>query len=198
MTMSTAQRLLDRETKRIIQEVENEVSGFYKHNLLDLDTVCAQYGIELLEGRFEDDNQSGAIQKKNGDWIIIVNEDDPLNRKRFTIAHELGHYFAVLKGSVQAEIYMEEQGNIIKDYALMKRTEEVEEGTYQIERQANMIAAAILMPDKLVQQLYEKDPKPSKSELAEQFGVSETAMAYKLSSMGIDPLESVQVFNGKE
>lgn len=196
--MSNAQRLLDHETKRIIREVEEEVSGFYKHTLLDLDAVCAQNDIELLEGRFEDDNQSGALINKGGQWSIIVNEDDPLNRKRFTIAHELGHYFAVQKGSVQAEIYMEDQGNIIRDYALMKRKEEVEEGTYQIERQANMIAASILMPDKLVQQLYEKNPRPSKSELAEQFGVSETAMAYKLTSMGIDPLESVQSFNGKE
>ena len=192
--MSNAQKLLDRETLRIIEEVKDEVNGFYKHTRLDLDAVCAQNGIKLLEGRFEDENQSGALVKEGGEWSIIVNEDHPVNRKRFTIGHELGHYFAVERGSVQAEIYLEEQKNVIRDYALMKRTDEIEDGKYQIERQANMIAAAILMPDQMVQALYEKGLR-SVSELAEEFGVSEVAMENKLKSMGIENLEDIPLDN---
>jgi Zn-dependent peptidase ImmA (M78 family) len=51
-----------------------------------------------------------------------------------------------------------------------------------------MIAAAVLMPDEMVQALYEK--KLSVSELAEEFGVSEIAMENKLKSMGFETLES--------
>ena len=186
--MSNAQKLLDRETKRIIGEVKQEVAGYYKHTLLDLDAVCAANNIELLEGRFEDVNQSGAIYKENKKWFIVVNEDHPINRKRFTIAHELGHFFAVDRGSVQAEVHFEDQNEVIKDYSLMKRAEEIEDGAYQIERQANMIAAAILMPDDMVRTLYNKNL--SLGELAEEFGVSEAAMDNKLKSMGIETLES--------
>ena len=186
--MSNAQALLDLQTKRVIQETVMELSGFYKHTLLDLDAICRHYGIDLLEGEFEDENQSGALIKDNGKWSIIVNKHHPLNRKRFTIAHELGHYFAVVKGSTQAEIFLEENGDVIRDYSLMKRTEEVEEGSYQVERQANMVAAAILMPDDMVTNFYNKGL--SLSELASEFGVSEIAMDYKLKSMGIDSLES--------
>lgn len=186
--MSNAQKLLDRETQRIIGEVKQEVTGYYKHTLLDLDAVCSANSIELLEGRFEDENQSGAIYKENEQWFIVVNEDHPINRKRFTIAHELGHFFAVDKDSIQAVVHFENQNEVIKDYSLMKRTEEIEDGAYQIERQANMIAAAILMPDDMVRTLYDK--KLSLSELAEQFGVSEAAMDNKLKSMGIETLES--------
>ncbi len=185
--MSNAQRLLDRETTRIVKNVKEEVSGYYKHASLDLDAICQAYNIRLLEGTFEDENQSGALVKNEDGWSIIVNEAHSRNRKRFTIAHELGHFFAVQYESIQAETYLEEQGGIIRDYALMKRMEEVEDGKYQVERQANMIAAEILMPDQLVQQLYEKGM--SVVEMAEQFGVSEIAMAYKLKGMGYDNLE---------
>jgi len=186
--MSNAQKLLDRETKRIVASVKDEVSGFYKHTLLDLDAICESNGIELLEGRFEEENLSGALIKDGEKWSIVVNESHPRNRKRFTIAHELGHFFAVKHGSVQAEIFLEEQNNVIREYALMKRAEEIEDGKYQVERQANMIAAEILMPDQMVQKLYDK--KYSVAELAEEFGVSEIAMTNKLKSMGIDTLES--------
>lgn len=185
--MSNAQKLLDRETNRIIADVKNEVSGFYKHASLDLDAICDAYNIRLLEGAFEDENVSGTLVKADDGWSIIVNEAHSRNRKRFTIAHELGHFFAVEYNSIQAETYLEEQGNIIRDYALMKRTEDVEDGKYQVERQANMIAAEILMPDHLVQKLY--DQKMNVQEMAEQFGVSEIAMSYKLTRMGYDTLE---------
>lgn len=186
--MSNAQALLDMQTQRVIGEAKDEVNGFYKHTLLDLDAVCADHDIKLLEGEFEDENQSGALIRENGEWSIIVNRHHPLNRKRFTIAHELGHFFAVTKGSTQAEIYLEENGDVIKDFALMKRTEEVEEGSYQVERQANMIAASILMPDEMVLNLY--NDGLSVAALAGEFGVSEIAMDYKLKRMGIDSLES--------
>lgn len=186
--MSNAQSLLDLETKRIIEDSRRGVSGFYKHTVLDLDGICKHHDIELLEGEFEDDNQSGALIRDGKKWQIIVNKNHSLNRKRFTIAHELGHYFAVVKGSAQAEVYFEKHNEVIKDYALMKRTNEVEEDSYQIERQANMIAAAILMPEEMVQKFYHEGL--SLTSMAEKFGVSETAMSYKLESMGIDTLES--------
>lgn len=36
---------------------------------------------------------SGLLKKKEGEWVIYVNQEDSPSRKVFTIAHELGHYF---------------------------------------------------------------------------------------------------------
>lgn len=187
--MSNAQLLLDSQTKKIIKDVKNEVYGFYNHTLLDLDAICEHYDIKLLEGEFEDSNQSGALIYDGDTWSIIVNQNHSMVRKRFTIAHELGHFFAVINDSTQAKIYLEEHEGVIRDYSIMNRNEEVEEDSYQIERQANMIAAAILMPDEMVKKFIRERLSPY--DMAKEFGVSDIAMNFKLKSMGYESLESV-------
>ena len=53
-------------------------------------------GIAVRDVQFKDiaeDSVCGGILKENESIEIYVNKYDPINRKRFTIAHELGHYF---------------------------------------------------------------------------------------------------------
>ena len=47
--------------------------------------------IEVLEAELYD--ISGALRREGNGWKIYVNRQDSPQRKRFTIAHELGHYF---------------------------------------------------------------------------------------------------------
>ena len=42
-------------------------------------------------GAFEDKEVSGAYEREHK--MIYIAEDEPTNRKAFTIAHEIGHYF---------------------------------------------------------------------------------------------------------
>src|SRR5207253_7293409 len=54
--------------------------------------IAKEYGIITYETKL-DANISGAIVKREGeDPVILLNDQDSDNRKRFSCAHELGHY----------------------------------------------------------------------------------------------------------
>lgn len=58
----------------------------------DLEWLCRQLGIRVVEGNLK--GSSGLIVKEAGsDPTIYLEESDSGVRKRFTLAHELGHYF---------------------------------------------------------------------------------------------------------
>lgn len=181
--MSLAQKLLDKDTEKIITKVSTYTSGFYKHFSLDLDHLCEQLGVKLLESKFDDPNVSGAITRDGDTWTIVVNELHPTSRRRFTVAHELGHYFAVINNSLPAVEYLEDNDNVIKDYFILNRESEVIDDVYQIERQANMIGAALLMPEDKVKSLFQKGTSPV--DMTREFGVSEAALSYRLKSLGL-------------
>jgi Zn-dependent peptidase ImmA (M78 family) len=68
-----------------------------RHNLTTIPinplVLANREGIQVNNAKFTDDNLVGMIVKRGDDVAILVNQDDPPFRKRFTIAHELGHYF---------------------------------------------------------------------------------------------------------
>lgn len=54
--------------------------------------LCERYGIDVRVGKLPGD-VSGMIIKESGrDAEILLSKDDSQNRRRFTCAHELGHY----------------------------------------------------------------------------------------------------------
>lgn len=185
----SAQKILDNQTKEIVKKITPIISGYYERTTLDLDAVCEKLGITLYQAKFEDPNMSGALSKDNGTWSIVVNEEHAPKRRRFTIAHELGHYFAIQNGSISAQEYIEENNNVIRDYYVLNRNEDVDEENYQVERQANMIAAEILMPEEMVTALINENSNIP--ELADKFGVSESAMSYRLTGLKINTLETL-------
>lgn len=73
---------------------------------------------------------SGYLRKEGGSWKIGVNSLHHPNRRRFTIAHELGHYFL-----------HRDEGNF-EDRMLFRRENQVN----RQEREANEFAAKLLMP----------------------------------------------------
>lgn len=185
----SAQKILDKQTKDIVAIVNPLIAGYYKHYMLDLDALCARFGITVYQAKFDEDNISGAISKVKESWSIVVNEEHSPRRRRFTIAHELGHFFAIEHGSISAKEYFEDNDNVIRDSSVMNRTTDVNDDIYDTERQANMIAAEILMPEEMVRTLV--DQQINLKEMAEKFGVSEAAMGYRLSSLGINTIETL-------
>ena len=57
-----------------------------------VDQIAKKLGLLLVQLPAEDEI-SGAIIRKDDRVIIAVNPTHHMNRQRFTIAHELGHYF---------------------------------------------------------------------------------------------------------
>lgn len=189
-SISISQKLLDKDTEKIIGKVTEFTSGYYKHYMLDLDGLCEKLGIGLYEAKFEDENVSGAITKSGDSWQIVVNELHAPTRRRFTVAHELGHYFAIVNNSLPAVEYLEDNNNVIKDYFILNRSDNVVDDVYQVERQANYIGASILMPENMVKPLFEQNTNPL--EMAQKFGVSEAALSYRLKSLGLLTSETLE------
>jgi Zn-dependent peptidase ImmA (M78 family) len=107
-----------------------------------------------------------------------VNQSDPPYRKRFTIAHELGHHFLHLLSDGE---FVDSKVDLFRDSETDVSPESIEQRRPEI--QANQFAAALLMPADLVKREY--SPTPNLEELARKFNVSEAAMGFRLTKLGL-------------
>jgi Zn-dependent peptidase ImmA (M78 family) len=114
---------------------------------------------------------SGLLNNHSGTWEIFLNANDSPKRQAFTLAHELGHYFLQHKG--------DEYGAYWRDslYASPKPPQEQE---------ADMFAAELLMPADVLDKFMQDNNLTShdSTQLAKVFGVSQTAMTFRLNNMG--------------
>lgn len=145
-------------------------------------------GITVFEKDFTDD-VSGALTFKDDKPIILFNKNHSINRQRFTIAHEIGHY--ILKHGRDG-LFIDKQKHFIlrnADSATGEKRQEVE---------ANAFAAALLMPEKMVIKefnklvnkngldLYEEEDNediPFIKDLAKKFEVSQKAMTFRIANL---------------
>ena len=105
----------------------------------------------------------------------VGRNDPPLRRFRFTIAHEIGHWVChCLEGHAAAM-----EASYCRPVDL---TDAADRG---LEREANVFAAELLMPEPAVREAWEK--VEDVAECAARFDVSPTAMQWRLHSFGIAP-----------
>lgn len=131
--------------------------------------IVNAFGIDAYETTKFTNDISGLIKRVEDDrYVICVNEDHPVTRKRFTIAHEVAHYC----------LHKDDIGDgLIDDYLYRSGLSSAKE------REANRLAGEILMPLHLLE---EHDYKNKKAfELALIFNVSEAAMSIRLRQLGI-------------
>ncbi len=163
-----------------VESTANEV--LKRHNLttvpIDPVMLAQREGIKVNNAKFSDDNMAGMIVKRGDDVSMLVNYDDPPYRKRFTIAHELGHHFLHLVGAGE---YVDKEANLFRQQPGGERTMTPER---RKEIQANMFAASLLMPEDEVRRYWKE--RRSIEELAKIFNVSEEAMGYRVDSLGLD------------
>lgn len=97
-----------------------------------------------------------------------MNQKHHLNRQRFTIAHELGHYF----------LHQDKLSNGIIDE--LNREDGVNN---QIEFDANEFGANLLMPELIFRQYWEENY--SVKNMADNFSVSESAIITRARFLGL-------------
>jgi Zn-dependent peptidase ImmA (M78 family) len=124
---------------------------------------------------------SGILVVEKGHGVIGFNAGHPPVRKRFTIAHEIGHYVLHVKQA---------QSRLFVDRHVYRRDDESATGSDQEEVEANAFAAAFLMPKELVRDALKKqglnlDDEEDLEVLARLFGVSTSAMSYRLANLGL-------------
>lgn len=121
-----------------------------------------------------DPDVSGILQlSTDGRPLIHLNSSDGRRRRRFTCAHEIGHYFKRDGKDGHAE-------------HIFYRDETTSKGTDVDERYANAFAAELLMPRHVVEQRVAMGE--GEAEMADYFEVSEAAMVNRLKSLGLYPL----------
>ena len=126
-----------------------------------------------------DGDISGFLFRKGTKAVIGVNALHPVTRQRFTVAHELGHFFLGHHG----EFFVDRK-------SLLFRDSKSERGTDKSEVDANKFAATLLMPERLVLAELKRmdaleDDREAMEKIADKFGVSVQALSIRLANLDL-------------
>lgn len=152
-----------------------------------VEQIACALGIDVRATRPDDISLSGFLVRDDGTGkaIMGVNQEHHSHRKRFTIAHEIGHFLL----HTGQEIYVDESSK--SGLRISLRNENSGEGKDVSEIEANEFAAELLMPIKLLQHdiaLYnmidEDDLEKSIDKIARKYDVSRQALTYRLVNLG--------------
>lgn len=142
--------------------------GLYNGYSLKIEDVVRSIPDIQLKYESMDTDKSGSLSNEGDKWIICVNKDHNIKRQRFTLAHELGHYF----------LHKEKNINFI-DTTFFRSNDMT-----SVEYIANEFAARLLMPEDIVRKLIDNEQIKNIGTLAEKFNVSSAAMKYRVLSLG--------------
>jgi Zn-dependent peptidase ImmA (M78 family) len=138
---------------------------------VNVEGIARTMGMDVQQKYLFD--ESGSIELMNdGKYVITVNATENELRRRFTIAHEIGHY---------ALGHIDYHRRICRDDLNSLST-----GNFNpYEREANKFAAELLMPERVVRFAIADRGYTTTESLARIFGVSEVAMSWRLHNLGI-------------
>lgn len=141
---------------------------------VQVEEFARQLGLILVEKEL-DPNISGGLRKVDDSYELFVNATHPLTRKRFTIAHEIGHFVLhadlIGKGVDDDTAYRRTNSELYNCAKIGKREES----------QANQFAAELLMPKRLIVEQVRSGG--TKNTLSEMFEVSPQAMEIRLEQL---------------
>lgn len=170
-------------SKRIENLTQSILDNFNANTIpVEIEKIVKEHKIEIINDNLGE-GVTGLLAIEADKIIIGVDksQNNSKSRKRFTIAHEFGHY-----------ILHRNHSNLFIDsnFKIMFRDLTSSKGVDINEIQANAFAAAILMPRKLlVNKIKELDldlsDDKSIKKIAEDFEVSLTAMSYRISNLGL-------------
>ena len=174
--------------------------------------LSAEIGNPISLPRNDDKLLSGFLYAKLVYGCILVNDNDPIARRRFSVAHELGHYVLHFLSLIDEASIEEEPEKMILYEGLVKSESDEDEKTLtgeltftrvtgrqastydiaQMEAEANQFAAELLMPatlcEKLVEQFiprFGKERSVLARRLAIEFLVSKSAMIRRLDDLNL-------------
>jgi Zn-dependent peptidase ImmA (M78 family) len=168
--------------KQIRQLVETLLAQHRITNgAVPVDAIARNLGIEIRLDKV-DDGLSGFIvrDKESRKAIIGANKSHHPHRRRFTIAHELGH-FLLHEGHM---VHLDENRGA---YRINLRSSESAGGEDNDEKEANLFAAELLMPVAFLQEdLVGKDldlleDSDFLEKLARKYKVSVQALTFRLA-----------------
>lgn len=141
-----------------------------------LEQIARREGIKVELAPLDDD-LSGMSFIKNGVAVIVLNLNHHPNRRRFTLAHEIGHHLMHVP-------YL--TNNVHVDKIVLNRDEVSSQGVDIKEVQANAFAAELTMPEAELRRYHTVDLNDDTFlfALAKKLKVSVTALTYRLINLG--------------
>lgn len=128
---------------------------------------------EYIIKRLTDSEEGGLLRvsdkKGNEIFIILYNETKPIGRTRFTIAHELGHYFLNHHHLID-DIVNSGRGLTDKEYDIL-------------EKEANYFARLLLVPLSLIPYMSRNWGKIDVNHIVEFFNVSNSVASHVISHL---------------
>ncbi len=158
-------------TKEYIEQLSEIIhEDLNLENKIQIDPViiAEKLGFTVFKSNFDSDNISGMVINSNDEKAIYINENDSINRQRFTIAHELGHI--LLHHNPNEESFKEV--DFRKNNSFDER-----------ETQANSFAASLLMPRTKATEIWYK--LQDVDNFADIFQVSKQAASIRLENLGL-------------
>jgi len=159
-----------KEAMRLWREMSSKIP-------VDLAAACYKLGITVSMEQLED-HISGMLVLNKDTAAIAVNRQHSNTRRRFTIAHELGHFFLHKK---QSKLFIDAAPVFFRKSAM--------QGCSDIEIEANLFAAELLMPEEEVikvvgGQTFDSFDEVAIQNLARKFEVSSQALVIRLNQLG--------------
>lgn len=159
---------------------------------INIKKLVGSLGISVLKRDFSDIEERakapkgsilGATISRGNNLTIFYQSYATYNRMRFTVAHELAHCCLHSKNLEMQHVELRtDDGNDYDEH----------------EKEANIFAGSLLIPEKLLDQEYKKFLVPSLSALAELFEVSGTVMAARLDYLNYSYLKDARIGRGIE
>lgn len=166
------------EIKRAIEAAQSLLRKHQYSIPVDVHQIALDLGLTVIERDLED-QVSGMLVIKKGRGTIAINENQHLNRQRFSIAHEIGHY---LLHRDDGQVFIDATPVFFRDTASA-------EGRSLQEIAANRFAAELLMPEQNMREILHNQPidvfdDTAIRRIANQFGVSSQALTIRLTRLG--------------
>lgn len=155
---------------------------------VDLEKVCDSLSIKVHYEQLED-KVSGVLMIKGGEKHALINATHHTNRRRFSLAHEIGHL--VLHDCRQDRLFIDTSLRIYRragapsDEAYANADSLT---TPTEEREANLFASALLMPADLLRSQaihLDLEEEGDVALLARMFSVSDQAMSIRMQQLNL-------------
>ena len=154
-------------------------NGFSHTEPLDMKTVLRKCNILTLYRPLSENAYGMSLKARSGDKFVLINSTRTLGRQHFTIAHELYHLF--YDENPRPHICGMDADGVA-------------------EKNANMFASALLMPqESVLQQIHSKESIGNALSIAtvlrleQLYGVSRESMLYRLKSICVIDEKKLQV-----
>lgn len=143
--------------------------------------IAKELGIKIYEASDFSRTQSGSIKKEKGRYVIYLNGLDHPTRKRFTIAHEIGHFLLHRDYLNQGNEAITEIKQPVTELNRPADPTPMNEAERKREIEANRFAAELLMPSEEFKEAFKQ--ANNVEDIADKFYVSSSAVAVRAKDL---------------